>query len=209
MSTNLGDCLIIFTRYPEPGKVKTRLIPALGAVGAATLHQQMAQHTLGQARALRQTRPLSIQVCFTGGSVAQMQEWLGTDVEYQVQPTGDLGDRMISAFKSAFCKGYKSTVIIGTDCPDLSTAVMQECFNALRRQDLVLGPALDGGYYLIGMRRLFPEFFTGIAWSTSEVLGETLVIAQQLNLIPILLPYLGDIDVPQDLENLLPMISSS
>jgi uncharacterized protein len=73
----------------------------------------------------------------------------------------------------------------------------------------VLGPALDGGYYLIGMRRLFPEFFTGIAWSTAEVLRETLAIAQQLDLIPILLSYLGDIDLPQDLKNLPPMISSS
>jgi uncharacterized protein len=198
----LQNCLIIFTRYPEPGKVKTRLIPALGDVGAATLHQRMAEHTLAQAKALRQNRNLSIEVWFTGGSIAQMQVWLGADVAYQLQPVGDLGDRMVSAFKSAFCKGHTAAVIVGTDCPDLSSALLKQSFEALERQELVLGPAIDGGYYLIGVRRFVPELFEGIAWSTAEVLEQTLEIAQQLDLAPVLLPYLSDIDRPQDLEHL-------
>ncbi len=196
------DYLIIFTRYPQPGKVKTRLIPALGAAGAAALHQRMAEHTLAQARALRQTRGLSIEVWFTGSStLAQMQEWLGTDVEYCVQPEGDLGDRMVSAFKSVFSKGYTSALVVGTDCPDLNTALLAQGFSALAHHELVLGPAIDGGYYLIGLRRLVPELFVDIAWSTGEVLEKTVAIAQRLNLTPFLLPYLTDIDIPQDLEH--------
>ena len=196
------DCLIIFTRYPQPSQVKTRLIPALGAAGAAALHQRMAEHTLAQARGLRQTRALSIQVWFAGSStVTKMQEWLGTDVEYYVQPEGDLGDRMASVFKSVFNKGHTAAVIVGTDCPDLSTALLAQGFGALAQHELVLGPAIDGGYYLIGLRREAPELFEGIAWSTWEVLVQTLAIAQQLKLTPFLLTYLTDIDVPQDLEH--------
>ncbi len=196
------DCLIIFTRYPQPGKVKTRLIPALGAAGAAALHQRMVEHTLAQARALRQTRALSIEVWFTSSStLAQMQEWLGTDVDYCVQPEGNLGDRMASAFKSVFSKGYTSALIVGTDCPDLNAALLAQGFSALAQNELVLGPAIDGGYYLMGLQRLIPELFVDIAWSTAEVLAQTLAIAQQLKLTPLLLPYLTDIDVPQDLEH--------
>jgi uncharacterized protein len=201
MSTEVRECLIIFTRYPEPGKVKTRLIPALGAVGAATLHQRMTEHTLQQARALRQTRSLSIEVWFTGGSVLQMQEWLGTDVEVQPQPTGNLGDRMAEAFKSAFCKGYSSAVLIGTDCPDLNTAVMEESFSALKHEEVVIGPALDGGYYLIGMRYINRKLFVGISWSTQVVLQQTLSIAKHLNLGVVLLSSLNDIDTPEDIEH--------
>jgi uncharacterized protein len=195
------DCLIIFTRYPQPSQVKTRLIPALGAAGAAALHRRMTEHTLAQVRALRQTRALSIEVWFTGGTLAQVQEWLGTDVEYFVQPEGDLGDRMAFVFKSVFSKGYTAAVIVGTDCPDLNTALLAQGFSALAQHDLVLGPAIDGGYYLIGLQRLVPELFGGIAWSTGEVLEKTLAIAQQLALASVLLPYLSDIDVPQDLEH--------
>lgn len=196
------DCLIIFTRYPQAGQVKTRLIPALGAEGATKLHQRMAEHTLAQARALRQTRALSIEVWFTGSStLTQMQEWLGTDVDYYAQPEGDLGDRMTFAFQSAFAKGYTAAIIVGTDCPDLSTALIEQSFSALAQNELVLGPAIDGGYYLIGLRRLVPELFAGIAWSTAEVLAQTFAIAQQLKLTALLLPYLTDIDVPKDLEH--------
>jgi uncharacterized protein len=196
------DCLIIFTRYPQPSQVKTRLIPALGAAGAAALHQRMAEHTLAQARVLRQTKALSIEVWFTGSSTAtQMQEWLGTDVDYHVQPDGDLGDRMASVFKSVFSKGYRAVVIVGTDCPDLNTTLLAQSFSALAQHDLVLGPAIDGGYYLIGLQREAPELFAEIAWSTGEVLAQTLAIAQLLKLTPFLLPCLTDIDVPHDLEH--------
>ncbi|WP_404785997.1 TIGR04282 family arsenosugar biosynthesis glycosyltransferase [Altericista sp. CCNU0014] len=194
------NCLMIFTRYPEPGQVKTRLIPALGAEGAATLHRRMVEHTLAQARALKSIGGLSVEVWFANGSIAQMQAWLGEDVAYQLQPEGDLGDRMALAFESAFAKGHQATTIIGTDCPDLSTAVLEQSFSALQQEALVLGPAIDGGYYLIGLARPVPELFTDIAWSTANVLQATVEKAARLGLTPHYLAQLSDIDLPEDLE---------
>jgi uncharacterized protein len=195
-------CLIIFTRYPEPGKVKTRLIPALGAAGAMALHQRMAEQTLAQARAFRAQQPCQIEVWFVGSDTALMQAWLGDDVTFQPQPEGDLGDRMRLAFQAAFRNGHIAVTLVGTDCPELSALLIQQSFEALQHQALTLGPAQDGGYYLIGLQYLIPELFAGIAWSTSDVLESTLRIADRLTITPTLLPTLRDIDVPEDLEHL-------
>jgi rSAM/selenodomain-associated transferase 1 len=192
--------LVVFTRYPEPGKAKTRLIPALGELGAAELHRQMAEHTLMQVRGLQAVRNLSVEVRFAGGDFAQMQGWLGADLNYQMQGEGDLGDRLFHACQVTFNNGNDSVVMIGTDCPDLDTALLQKAFQELRQHDLVLGPATDGGYYLIGLRRPVPQLFTGIAWSTAEVLQQTVAIAKRLGLAIAYLPTLSDIDHPEDLD---------
>ena len=194
------DRLIIFTRYPEPGKAKTRLIPALGAEGAAAIHQQMADHTLRQVQALQFQHPVCVEVRFAGGNRDLMQRWLGTDLMYTVQGEGDLGDRMARSFQSAFNSGVDRALIIGTDCPDLNASLLEQAFCELEHHDLVLGPASDGGYYLIGMRYLIPQLFIDIAWSTATVLERTLAIAEQLNLAVALLPVLSDVDYPADLE---------
>jgi hypothetical protein len=192
--------LIVFTRYPEPGKAKTRLIPALGGVGAAELHRQMAEHTLMQVRGLQAIRNLSIEVRFAGGNFTQMQGWLGADLNYRTQGEGDLGDRMFHACQAAFNDGNDATIIIGTDCPELDTGLLQKAFQELQQHDLVLGPATDGGYYLVGLRRPVPQLFVGIAWSTSEVLQQTVAIAERLGLAIAYLPPFSDVDQPQDLE---------
>lgn len=191
--------LIIFTRYPEPGKAKTRLIPALGAEGAAQLHCQMAEHTLGQARSLRSHLSINLEVRFIGETVEAMQSWLGYDLHYQSQGEGDLGDRLIHASQTAFATGATSVVIIGTDCPQLDTHILQQAFEQLRSHDLVMGPAMDGGYYLIGLRQFVPELFQGIAWSTSQVLQQTVKVAERLGLTIAYLPTLSDVDYPEDL----------
>jgi rSAM/selenodomain-associated transferase 1 len=107
---------------------------------------------------------------------------------------------MASAFQASFAAGMTAGVLIGSDCPELNAPLMAEAFQLLRQHDLVLGPALDGGYYLIGVRRLIPELFTGIPWSTAEVLQQTLSIAQQLGLTVAKLPLLSDVDRPEDLS---------
>lgn len=192
------NCLIIFTRYPEPGKTKTRLIPALGELGAAQLHRRMAAHTVQQARALFG----SMEIWYTGGSEELMQDWLGTDLRYRKQPAGDLGDRLCAAFRSAFDQGYQTAMIIGTDCPEITTALLAQGFSALADQEIVIGAAIDGGYYLIGLQRLIPGLFQKITWSTATVLSETLAVADQLQLPVYLLPTLPDIDLPADLQYL-------
>lgn len=194
------ECLIVFTRYPNPGKTKTRLIPALGAQGAATLQRKMTEDTLAQVKQLQASYPVSVEVHFAGGNEQVMQAWLGASIIYQRQSEGDIGYRMASAFQASFEIGMTAVVIIGTDCPDLNAQLMAQAFQALRQYDLVLGPAQDGGYYLIGLRRLIPELFTGIRWSTAEVLQQTLDIAQGLELEVAYLPVLSDVDRPEDLS---------
>lgn len=195
----MSERLILFTRYPEPGKAKTRLIPALGAEAAAEIHRQMTEHTLAQVKPLQRSRPLTVEIWFAGGDRAQMQSWLGSDITYQLQPEGDLGDRMAQAFQRAFDGGMKTAIIIGTDCPELTDALLTEAFQALQQTDVVLGPAADGGYYLIGLRRLVPKLFKTIAWSTDRVFQQTVDIANNLNLSLTTLPTLTDVDRPDDL----------
>lgn len=195
----MPERLIIFTRYPEPGNAKTRLIPAVGAETAAEMHRQMTEYTLAQVKPLRQSRLLSIEVWFAGGDRTQMEAWLGGGLQYQPQPDGNLGDRMLQAFQSAFDSGVAGAIIIGTDCPEITDTLLVDAFQALQQTDVVLGPATDGGYYLIGLRRVIPELFQAIAWSTDLVLQQTVAIVEKLNLSLTLLPILTDVDRPEDL----------
>jgi uncharacterized protein len=195
----VSDRLIIFTRYPEPGKAKTRLIPALGDVAAADLHRQMTEQTLDRVKLLQQSHPVSVEVWFAGGDRDRMQTWLGADLQYQPQPEGDLGSRMRQAFQVGFNRGVKASIIVGTDCPELTVAVLTAAFQALQQTDLVLGPATDGGYYLIGLRRSAPELFESISWSTERVFQQTVAVASKLNLSLSCLPMLADVDRPEDL----------
>jgi uncharacterized protein len=198
MTLIVTERLIIFTRYPEAGQTKTRLIPALGAAGAAQLHRQMAEWTIAQTGA-SDRRVRSIEVQFTGGDFQLMQDWLGTDLGYRLQSSGDLGARITAAIQAAFAEGVERVVVIGTDCPELNAEILDQAFQALQQQDLVIGPATDGGYYLIGLSRLIPELFEGITWGTEVVFDQTIAIAQQLGLTVARLTPLTDIDRPEDL----------
>lgn len=198
-NNNMKKCLIIFTRYPEPGKTKTRLIPVLGAEGAANLHRQLTETVITQVQELQD---VLIEVHFTGGNQQLMQTWLGENITYRQQSQGDLGSRIATAFQTAFNQGIEKVVIIGSDCPTLNSQIIAEAFAAVSQYELVLGPATDGGYYLIGLKRLIPELFTGINWGTSEVLQKTVKIAENLKLAFTYLPTLSDIDRPEDLGSL-------
>ena len=190
--------IIIFTRYPEAGKTKTRLIPALGTKGAADLHRQMTEHTLTQVKQL-QSSAISFEVRFAGGDLQLMQGWLGSDSIYQSQGDGDLGQRMARSLLQAFQSGAEKAVVIGTDCPDVNALILTEAFAKLHDHNLVLGPAIDGGYYLVGLQYPIPELFIDIDWGTAKVLQQTLEIAEKLNLSVAYLPDLADIDRPEDL----------
>lgn len=196
----MKETLIIFSRYPEPGKTKTRMIPALGAEGAANLQRRLSEYTLKQARNLRQLRNIEIAVYFAGGDIYLMQEWLKDDVRYYEQAEGDLGLKMQSAFADSFAKNKERVVIIGIDCPGVDNNILESAFKGLQNYDLVLGEAEDGGYYLIGLNQLVPELFTNISWGTDRVFATTKNIAEKLNLTLAYLPILRDIDRPEDLE---------
>ncbi|MEB3225284.1 MAG: TIGR04282 family arsenosugar biosynthesis glycosyltransferase [Synechococcus sp.] len=189
--------LIIFTRYPIPGQTKTRLIPALGAEGAAHLQRQLTEHTLQTVKALTD---IDISIYFAGGSLPQMQDWLGDEWTLQAQQGKNLGDRLIHAFQTSNQQGYDKTVVIGIDCPGITSVILETAFLNLDAAEVVLGPALDGGYYLIGLRRNMPELFTDMPWGTEQVFQETQTRSQRLHLSLALLPSLQDIDYPEDLS---------
>ncbi|WP_017319132.1 TIGR04282 family arsenosugar biosynthesis glycosyltransferase [Mastigocladopsis repens] len=191
--------LIIFTRYPKPGETKTRLIPALGTEGAANLQRQMTEHTLFQVKQLQSSSAISFEVRFAGGNLQLMQDWLGYELVYRPQGEGDLGSRMAQSFFNAFQAGAEKVIIIGTDCPGVNVEILGKAFEQLQHSNLVLGPAVDGGYYLIGLQRPVPELFINIDWGTSQVLQQTIDIAQTLNLSVAYLASLADIDRPEDL----------
>jgi rSAM/selenodomain-associated transferase 2/rSAM/selenodomain-associated transferase 1 len=197
--------LIVFTRFPEPGKTKTRLIPALGARGAARLQRQMTEHLMATAAKLSNRPGLAVEVYHEGGNTGLMQGWLGSQFAYRPQGTGDIGRRMLRAFEDAFQDGIVGAVIIGSDIPQISANIIQQAFEGLQKNELVLGPAHDGGYYLIGMKNSIPaetchRLFEGINWGTGSVLSQTVQTAGRSELRFILLDPLGDVDSPVDLH---------
>ena len=195
----MTETLIIYSRYPEPGKTKTRMIPALGKDGAAELQRKMTEHTVSTARKVRSDRDLIIEVHFTGGNQQLMSEWLGEDLIYIPQVSGDLGKKMNSSFQRAFELDNRRVVTIGIDCPDLDRQILNNAFNSLQKQELVIGVAQDGGYYLIGLTKIVPQLFQNINWGTEQVLAQTKAIAQKLNINTCYLTTLSDIDRPEDL----------
>jgi rSAM/selenodomain-associated transferase 1 len=196
------NVLIVFTRYPKPGQAKTRLIPVLGTAGAAELSRRLTAHTLAEARLLAKDQPVAVQVWYEGGDEPALAACFGA-ATYRQQTGSDLGGRMSRAFERVFADSAASrAVLVGTDCPSLSAAVLRAAFDALARCDLVFGPAHDGGYYLIGLKRAVPELFQGIAWGTSSVHDQTVAIAERLGLTVAAVATLHDVDRPEDLAHL-------
>ncbi len=196
--------LLLFTRFPRPGTTKTRLIGLLGDQGAATLHREMTEHTLQVVDQATASAPFEVQIRYTGGTPAEMARWLGTHRQCVDQGDGDLGARMDRAAADAFDESTDSVVVIGSDCPDLNPGLIKRTFDLLIRTDVVLGPALDGGYYLVGIRRAAWErarrpLFSDMVWSTSEVLTETVRRIHAAGLDHTRLDFLGDVDRPEDL----------
>jgi rSAM/selenodomain-associated transferase 1 len=193
------DLLLIFTRFPEPGKVKTRLISALGPVGACNLHRRLTGHILQIAKNFATATRRDILVCFDGANVGQMQQMFGPEYDFVLQSEGDLGDRMSAAFAQFLAQGRRRLVLIGSDCPGITGKILDAAFYHLHNHDLILGPATDGGYYLIGLGAHFPELFQNLSWGTAEILTMTMRRAASLGLKTGLLETLTDIDRPGDL----------
>jgi rSAM/selenodomain-associated transferase 2/rSAM/selenodomain-associated transferase 1 len=191
--------LILFARHPVPGRVKTRLIPALGADGAAALHRRLVLRTLRTADASARRAEARLEIRFAGGSENAMSHWLGDSWWCRPQDDGDLGQRMAAALAASFEEGSAATVLIGSDCPRLSPAELTAAFDALERGPAVFGPATDGGYYLVGLTQPMPALFHGLPWGTETVLAKSLDILAQSSVTPSLLPPLSDLDRPEDL----------
>ena len=180
--------VILFTRYPVPGQAKTRLIPALGAAGAAALHRTLTERTVTVVK----ESGLSLQIRSAGAAVEMFTEWLGV-ANVVDQGEGDLGIRLARA-----APPYP-VIFIGADAPDLTPALLRNAADALRHAPAVIGPAEDGGYWLLGLASEVPGVFADIAWSTDAVFAQTVACLAAAGIDPVLLPELADCDRPSDL----------
>jgi uncharacterized protein len=191
--------LIVFAKAPLAGEVKTRLIPALGAHGAATLARQFLKDALAKAL---DTKLGVVELC-----VAQLVHpiWdtlaIPPEIMMSDQGEGDLGERMARACQRTVAGG-ESVILLGTDCPACDTRYLQAMAKGLVESDAVIARAADGGYPAIGMNRFDPLVFQDIAWSTSTVLDSTLARLRTLNWSVEIFPEIHDIDEPKDLVHL-------
>lgn len=194
-----GTHLIVFTRLPCEGRNKTRLIPALGAAGAADLHDRLARHTVGRVCTFCQAHgDVKLVIRLDGGSPHDGKEWLGAH-DFREQGGGDLGERLERAVQDAFSEGAGRVIVIGTDSPELDHATLAEALELLDHHLLVFGPANDGGYYLVGLSAPSTIIFQNIAWGGTEVLAQSLAAARKAGFRVGLLGSLPDVDVPEDL----------
>lgn len=197
------DRLIIFGRYPVPGRTKTRLIPLLGAARAADFQRHLTERTLRMDRSVARRRPVDLEACFAGGSLAKLRRWLGPDLIFSEQSSGDLGERMKSAFFEAFRQGAQQVVLHGTDIPGLTTQHIEDAFDALKSHDLVLGPSTDGGYWLIGLNKP-AHLFDRMEWGTSSVFDKTVAAAREQGLSVHVLSPLTDMDTGEAVKHWMP-----
>jgi rSAM/selenodomain-associated transferase 1 len=190
-----NDTLLIFVRNPVYGKVKTRLAATIGNDKALQIYQQLVEHTAAVTQHINATR-----VVYYSDFISEGDAWNETYLK-TVQHGEGLGERMSNAFKDTLEYGAKKTVLIGTDCYELNAEIIANGFTELSNYDIVIGPALDGGYYLLGMKTHHPQLFNDITWSTDTVLKETLARCAELGLRYFMLPVLSDIDDENDLLN--------
>ncbi len=197
MTKKTKNGLIIFAKFPADGKVKTRLAEGVGNKQATQFYKLCAENLFNQAVNISITNTF---LFFDPSSTKEkMKEWIKFDFEYHPQNNLDLGKRMAEAFKTLFEKGVKKAVIVGTDVPDMNKTIMEQAFDLLDKYDLVISPSPDGGYNLLGMKKLNLSLFENIEWSSSTVLKKTVDAAKKQNLTIKLLDQLIDIDTEKEL----------
>ena len=180
--------LHLFVKFPRPGQVKTRLIPAIGAERAAAVHRIMTERALEEMR----KSGLDCEVRYAGADRDAFAAWLGSDIPLAPQGEGDLGDRLGRLRPPA--------IAVGADIPDFTADHLRRAAEALEQAEAVIGPAHDGGYYLIGIARPMPFLWSAMLWGTDAVLAETLARLASRGIAPVLLEPLHDCDRPEDLD---------
>lgn len=180
----------LFARFPEPGQAKTRLIPALGADGAAALHRRLTEHVVGVLRA----SGLPWELRATGAPAAAFRRWLGSGIQVVDQGDGHLGKRMRRATEPA------PAILLGADLPGLAVHHLTAAAAALQRHPAAIGPAEDGGYYLLGLATSMPFLFDAMGWGTDSVFAATMARFAAQGIAPAVLATLADLDRPEDLQ---------
>lgn len=189
----MKEAIIIFVRNPELGKVKTRLAVTVGDHAALEIYKQLLQHTFDI------TDPIAAdKYVYYHEEILEADIWNATGYYKKLQQGNDLGEKMNLAFAAVFSKGYHKVIIIGSDCLLLSSGIIEEAFIALDNHDTVIGPAKDGGYYVLGMKKIIPSVFENKKWSTDTVCDDTLKTILAAGLTAGFLPVLTDVDTEAD-----------
>jgi uncharacterized protein len=197
MSGNSSErALMIFVKNPVHGKVKTRLARTVGKKKALAIYNDLLEYTRNSTRGTD-----CHKVVFYSDFVDKNDIWDQNVFHKKVQSGRDLGERMKNAFRTMLDKGFKKVAIIGSDCPEISPALIDNAFGMLDHADVVIGPATDGGYYLLGLKRMHDALFDNKSWSTPLLLNETIGELQTRNIPYSLLPELSDVDEEKDLKH--------
>lgn len=192
-----NDRLIIFVKNPEIGRVKTRLAKIIGDEQALSIYQKLLLYTKEITKGLNADKAV-----YYSEHIDNNDLWDNMLFSKHLQRGDDLGERMQNAFAEAFAQGKERVIIIGSDCLELETYMIKEAFAVLESNDVVLGPAKDGGYYLIGMTAFLPTLFEDKNWSTDDLLMDTILDLKKMNAKYYLLKTLNDIDTIEDLKAL-------
>jgi uncharacterized protein len=191
----MTKALIIFIKNALPGKVKTRLASTIGDEKAVHIYRSLLAYTNTVTKNVDADRYVYYDLF-----INEKDKWDAAWFSKKLQEGNDLGDRMSNSFKDLFFAGYENIVIVGSDCPAITAGIVEQAFAGLKNTDVVIGPSTDGGYYLLGLKKLYPALFMDTAWSTDKVLEQTLETCKRLNLSTCLLAELSDIDNEDDLN---------
>lgn len=189
------NAILLFVRWPEIGKVKTRLSATMGDDEACRVYRLLAERCFSEALAAKNSQVI---VCATGATCEEFASWLPGAADYILQPEGDLGERLGTAFQQTFQAGASSVMAIGTDAPTLDSQSISDAAELLGTHDVVVYPATDGGYVLIGCSSDQPSLFNEMHWSTDRLLAQTLNVCKQQNLCTHVGPQFSDVDTEED-----------
>lgn len=187
------NTLLIFVKNSVPGKTKTRLAKSIGDQKALKVYHKLVEHTHAVTHPLQANKEV-----WYSSNIQQDDIWQNEGFTKKIQKGDDLGERMKHAFKEAFEGTAKKAVIIGSDNAEITSEIIEKAFKALDEIDIVIGPAKDGGYYLLGMKKYQPQVFDGIEWSTDKVLDSTIQIIKEYGNTFALLKALNDVDTIDD-----------
>lgn len=198
MEIKNNNALIIFVKNPIKGRVKSRLAKTIGEEKALKIYKDLIAHTL------EITLPLECnKIVYYSDFIPATDQWSQMGYRQELQNGDDLGQRMYHAFEKEFEKRRKNICIIGTDCPELNTNIIVKAFDQLQKAEIVIGPATDGGYYLLGMQHLQKKIFEKKQWSSPTVFADTIKDIETFGIKHNLLPMLNDIDEEKDLIAML------
>ncbi len=194
--------LIVFVKYPDPGKVKTRIARVIGDEKAADLYSSLVYHIINK---IATSDNFKISIAFTPRNKENLiKKWISKDgIDHFPQSGKTLGERISNSFDRSFSNGFQNTIVIGSDCIELDHKIIRTAFAHLDKgSDCVIGPTYDGGYYLIGLRyKNFPYIFEDIPWSSDSVFDETIKKINSLNIRCAVLKKLNDVDDVSDIDN--------